>query len=371
MLNRLGALIRKELIQFVRDPILVGFVLLAPAIQITLLGRAIGQDIRDIPVAVIDYDLSPLSREIITALDNTEELIVSQYPANLDEARQLIDADEVMAVVVIPRGFMSGTRSLTDTPQIQVVLDGTTGFIAARALAAAQGAIQSLVAGAVVASGQTSYSGITVSVDAVFNRVLSLQPDAISSQLALITFEVIALVAAMGFVRERELGTIEMLSITPLRRLELIAGKALTPLIIGIIDFLLMFGVTQVVFHVPMRGSFALLFGLTVLYLMCETCYALLVSTVTRTQQQAVTVVFVWAMLGLTLSGYLVPITNLPKVMQWASWLIPLRHYIALVGGVMLKGAGPMALLPDMVPLGILTVGMLFVTTRTLSRAIE
>lgn len=371
MLNRLGALIRKELIQFVRDPVLVGFVLLAPAIQITLLGRAIGRDIRDIPVAVIDYDLTSLSREIITALDNTEELTVSYYPANLEEARRLIDADEVMAVVVIPRGFMSGTRSLTDTPQIQVVLDGTTGFIAARVLAAAQGAIQSLAAGAVVASNQVSYSGIDISIDAVFNRALSLRPDAIASQLALITFEVITLVAAMGFVRERELGTIEMLSITPLKRLELIAGKALTPLIIGIIDFLLMFGVTQIVFRVPMRGSFALLLGLTTLYLMCETCYALLISIVTRSQQQAVTVVFVWAMLGLTLSGYLVPITSLPRVMQWASWLIPLRHYIPIVRGVMLKGAGLAALLPDVAALGVLMVGMLFITSRTLSRAIE
>jgi ABC-2 type transport system permease protein len=222
-----------------------------------------------------------------------------------------------------------------------------------------------------VTSATQSPSGVRLYVEALFNRTMDFRLHSITAQLALITFQITTLVAVMGIVREREIGTIEMLTITPLRKLELIAGKAITPLIIGIIDFLVMFAVTQVVFRVPMRGSFLLLFGLTALYLFCEIGYALMLSTITRSQQQAVTMVFIWAMVGITLSGYLVPVSRLPEALQWVSWFVPLRHYLAIVRGLMLKGAGTAALWPEAVAIVALSVLIVFATTRTLSRVIE
>lgn len=371
MIHRLASLINKELIQFTRDRILLTFVLVGPAIQLIMLGRAISQDIQDIPVAVIDYDLSPLSREIVTALDNTRELVVAFHPDNLQEARTLMDDGDVMAVMVIPRGFMAGTRTTTEVPQIQVFLDGVSSLIASRTLMAAQGAVQSLAEDVVITGNSPPPGGIRLYVDALFNRALDFRPHSITAQLAFITFQTATLVAVMGVVREREIGTIEMLTITPLKRLELIAGKAITPLLVGIIDFLIMFTVTQVVFHVPFRGSFPLFFGLTILYLMCEICYALVISTIARSQQQAVTLIFVWAMVAMTLSGYLVPITRLPVTMQRISWFIPLRHYLAIVRSLMLKGAGLLAVWQHALAIGFLVFVMTFVTTRTLSRVIE
>ncbi len=371
MIYRLRTLITKEILQFVRDRVLFTFALLGPALQIMLLGRAIGQDIANMPVAVVDYDLSPLSRQIITALDNTRELVVAYYPTNLDEATRLINRGEVMGIVVIPRGFMEGTRSATAVPQLQVIIDGVSALVAARTLSAAQGAVQSLVQDAAVSGGLRSSGGIRISAEALFNRALDFRPDAITSQLGLIVFEITTLVAVMGIVREREIGTMEMLTITPLRRLELIAGKAITPLIIGTLNFLVMLLVTQAVFAVPLRGSFWLLLGLTVLYLGCEIAYALMVSTVARSQQQATTVVFTWAMLALTLCGYLVPVTTFPKVLQWLSWAVPLRHYLTIVRSVMLKGADLAALWPHVVALVVLGTAMTFLTTRTLSRMME
>jgi ABC-2 type transport system permease protein len=371
MLHRLVTLITKEIIQFTRDPVLLAFSLLGPALQIMLLGRAIGQDISNMPVAVMDYDLSPLSREIVTALDNTDELVVAHFPTDLDEASGLIDRGAVMGIVIIPPGFMQDTQSATEVGQIQVIIDGVSSLIAARTLGAAQGAVQSLVEDVVVTSSQRPPGGIRIFTDPVFNRSLDFRPDSIASQLGLIVFEITTLVAVMGIVREREIGTLEMLTITPLKRMELIAGKAITPLVIGTLNFLVMLGVTQVVFQVPFRGAFWTLFLLTLLYLGCEICYALMVSTITRSQQQATTVVFVWAMVALTLSGYLVPITTLPKAMQWLSWLVPLRHYLTILRSVMLKGSTAAALLPD--ALAILFIGalMVVITTRTLSRVIE
>jgi ABC-2 type transport system permease protein len=372
MIHRMAALVTKEFIQIRRDPVLLIFALVGPMLQLVMLGNAISRDIVDIPVGIIDYDVSPLSREIIAALDNTSELQVVRYPQSMQEAEALIDSSEVMAVVVIPRLFMERTRSGTDVPQIQVVLDGGgSSFTAGSALRAAQGAVQSLANSTSLVAGSEPDGGIELSVEALYNRALDLRPHSITAQLAFITFQITTLVAVMGVVREREIGTIEMLTITPLRRLELIAGKAITPLIIGIIDFFVMFLVTQVVFAIPIRGSFILLLGLTVLYLICEIGFALMLSTITRSQQQAVTLVFVWSMVAITMSGYLVPISRLPRFMQWLTWFVPLRHYLSIVRTLMLKGGGIIEVLPSAAAILALTVMMIFVTTRTLSRVIE
>jgi ABC-2 type transport system permease protein len=371
VLNRLAALIAKEIRQFTRDRVLMFFSLLGPAIQIVLLGYSISQDIVDIPVAIIDYDVSALSREIATALDNTRELSVAYFPENLAAAQDLIDRGEAMALVVIPDGFMAKVGNPNRIPQIQVIVDGVSSLVAARTVGAAQGAIQSLVESAAAASNQPPPGGIRIYAEALFNRAMDLRPDAQTSQLGLITFEITMVVAVMGIVREREIGTLEMLTITPLRQLEIIAGKALTPLLIGTINFLTMLIVTRFAFHIPLRGSFGVLLGMTVVYLMCEVAFALLISTIARSQQQATTVVFVWAMCALTLSGYLVPISTLPKAMQWMSWFIPLRHYLTVLRSVMLKGSGLAQMIPDALALGALAAGMVLITTRTLRRVFD
>jgi len=370
MLHRLTALIQKELIQFSRDRVLLLFALLGPAIQLMLLGRTIGQDITNIPIGVIDYDHTALSREIATALDNTSELIVAYYPDDLPEARQLVDNAAILGFIVIPDNFQRDSLDPTITPQVQVVIDGNSSIIAGRTLQAAQGAVQALVSDAAVVANRPP-SGIRVYVDALYNRALSFRPDSIASQLGLITFQMTTLVAVMGIVREREIGTIEMLTITPLSRLELIAGKAITPLIMGSLNFLVMLGITQVVFDLPLRGSFWLLLALTVLYLCTEITYALIVSTLARTQQQATTMVFIWAMVAMTLSGYLVPITTLPRSLQWISWAVPLRHYLAILRPIILKGATFTNLWPHAAALTVLALAMVVLTTRTLSRLID
>ena len=134
---------------------------------------------------------------------------------------------------------------------------------------------------------------------ALYNQTLDQRWHSISSMLGLIAFEVTVLLGVMGLVREREMGTLEQIAITPMRRLELIAGKAVVPLVVGLFAFVVMFLIAQAVFGLPMRGSFGLLFGLTVVYLLTECSYSLLLSAVSRTQQQAVTMVFVWLILAL------------------------------------------------------------------------
>jgi ABC-2 type transport system permease protein len=370
--NRLGALIQKELIQILRDRLLIFFAIVGPAMQLYLMGNAVSSDIAGIVVAVIDQDHSELSRDIITALDNTQELVVTHFPQTLAEARHLIDTGEATGIVIIPPNFSADTETGVDVPQIQVILDGTHIITAVRALGAAQNAVDSLGRDVVVArAGGSTPGGIQLSAEALYNRALDFRPHSVTAQFAFVTFQITALVSVMGIVRERELGTLEMLSITPLRRLEIIAGKAISPLLIGMLDFFVMYSVTQIIFEVGNRGSFLLLVALTLLYLVGEIGFSLMISTVTRTQQQAVTAVFIWAMLCITLSGYMVPVERLHPVLRVFSNVIPLRHYLAIVRGIILKGAGVQALWVHIAALVGLGIGMIFLTRRTLSRVLE
>ncbi len=371
-LNRLGALIQKELIQILRDRMLVFFAIVGPALQLYLMGNAVGSDITGLVVAVIDQDRSVLSREIITALDNTRELEVALFPNSLAEGRQLMDDGEITGLVIIPPDFEAQTQTGIDAPQIQVILDGTQIVTAVRALGAAQSAVDSLGRDVVVTrAGGILPGGIELAAEALYNRSLDHVPHSVTAQFAFVTFQITALVSVMGIVRERELGTLEMLSITPLQRLEIIAGKAITPLLIGTLDFFVMYGVTRIVFGVENRGSFPLLVVLTLLYLVSETGFSLMISTVTRNQQQAVTAVFIWAMLCITLSGYMVPVERLPGILRAFSTIIPLRHYLAIVRGIILKGAGVRALWSHILALVGLAIGVIFLTRRTLTRVIE
>ena len=370
--NRLSALIQKELIQVFRDRMLIFFAIVGPALQLYLMGNAVGRDVTGLAVAVVDQDRSVLSREIITALDNTRELEVTHFPTSMVEGRGLIDEGEIAGLVIIPPGFEAQTETGTDAPQIQVVLDGAQIVTAVRALSAARSAVDSLGRDVVIArAGGYVPGGVQLAVEALYNRALDFQPHSVTAQFAFVTFQITALVSVMGIVRERELGTLEMLSITPLQRLEIIAGKAITPLVIGLLDFFVMYGVTRLVFGIENRGSFPLLVALTLLYLVSEIGFALMISTVTRTQQQAVTAVFIWAMLCITLSGYMVPVERLPAVLRTFSTIIPLRHYLAIVRGIILKGAGVQALWLHIVALIGLALGMVFITRRTLTRVIE
>jgi ABC-2 type transport system permease protein len=368
MFNRLRSMLSKELLQFLRDPLLLSVTLIVPALELLLIGGGVGGSVSGIATAVVDRDRSRLSREVGAALDNTQELFVSHYPETFDEAHALIDDGLVNALVVIPEGFGEDVRS-GQAVQVQLVLDGSNVVVAGEAQTAAQGAIETLGWGVSVAStGDLAPGGIDLRQEALYNQALDARPNNLTALLAFIVFEVAMLATVMSVVREREAGTLEQVSITPLRRVEMIAGKALSPLIVALVNFVILFGVVRLLFDLPIRGSFILLTLLTVLYLISEICVSLMISSVSRTQQQAITIAFIWIMLTLTMSGYMVQIVRLPDALQLASNALPLRHYIVIVRAIMLKGAGLRALWPNALALLILDVVVVGVTSLVLRR---
>ena len=185
-----------------------------------------------------------------------------------------------------------------------------------------------------------------------FNPQLESRHFMIPGVLALVLLVVTANLAAMAIVREKEVGTLEQLNVTPLRRWELIAGKLLPYGLIGMVDVLLVVAVAVFWFEVPLRGSFALLFGLSMIYVLCTLGLGLFVSTISETQQQAMmTAVFFFLMPMIYLSGFIFPIENMPAVIQRVTYLIPLRYFLVIVRGIFLKGIGMEVLWPQVAAL--------------------
>jgi len=204
-----------------------------------------------------------------------------------------------------------------------------------------------------------------------FNPTFNFRYFSIPAQVGFIIYQVTLTVASIGLARERELGTLEQLIVMPLRRIELVIGKAIPALLIGVLNFLLMLAVAVFVFQVPMRGSLSLLFLLTLLFVTVEIGYGILISGIARTQQQAILLVFVLAMVDMAFSGYMVRVKHLPAVLQAIANMIPFHHYLTIIRGVMLKGAGLDVLWPQAA--AVLLIGLLVtaVAVRNLSRSLD
>jgi ABC-2 type transport system permease protein len=184
-------------------------------------------------------------------------------------------------------------------------------------------------------------------------------------------YQVALIVAALGLTRERELGTLEQLLVTPLRRLELIAGKAIPAVLIATVDFLLMYAVIKFGFDVPMRGSFVVLFGLSMLFIAAQVGWGLIVSSLSKNQQQAVLMVFVLALVDVSFSGYVMPVDHLPAMLRIVSQLFPLQHYLIVIRSVMLKGAGLAAVWQEALALAALSAGSISVAVISLRSRME
>jgi ABC-2 type transport system permease protein len=343
-------------------------ILVGPVLQLALIARATTQGFHHQPIVVMDQDRSMLSRRILEAFDNTEELRVIAFLASPDEIDPWLDRNQAIMAVTIPPGLEADLAR--GTPQIQLLVDGSKSASASYAIAAATGAINSTAA----SYGQ-SLAGdlpmLAVRTQVRFNPALNVSYFVISAQLGFIIYQVALIVAALGITRERELGTLEQLLVTPLRRVELIVGKAIPAVVVATVNFFVVFLIVNQGFELPMRGSFALLFGLSVLFVIAEVGWGLMISAFSHTQQQAVLLVFVLAMTDVAFSGYTVPVERLPQVMQWIAQLFPFQHYLQILRGVMLRGADLSTLWPQALALVILTIGSVSIALFALRRRLD
>lgn len=379
MLARTWQVIVKELLHFRRDRVLAAFLFIFPVMQLFLVAQTAGSDASNLPLAVFDQDRSPASRALIQALDNTTELTLRYTPASLEEVQRLLDIGAATAAVVIPPGLARSLQSTGRPAQVQVLVDGSNVTGSSAALTAAEGALTSTLLrtlagrGGTAALAQTSPAtpAVALATTVRFNPELEGRYVAIPGLFAFIVYQIAMVVASVTLVRERELGTLEQLAVTPVRRVELLTGKGIPAILVGMANFFLLLAVVVGPLGVPMRGSYALLAALSALFVATEVAVGLVVSAMSRTQQQAVLIVFPLAMLDFALSGYLVPVESMPQGLQVLSLFSPLRHYMKILKDIMLKGADMSTLWPSALALAALALVVGLLALRNVMRSFE
>jgi len=367
MLYRIWNLIVKELIQLRRDQLMVLFVLFGPLSEMLMVAWSTSQGIEHLPTAVLDLDRTVASRGLITAMINTETYD-PYFVETMDQVTQDVSYGRALAAWVIPHGFQAQLNDADpEPPQVQVIVDGTDVAAARTAAEVAPGVVASYGQKVTLQPAQAqggSVIPLDVSLRVWFNEEMKESNFMIPSELGFIAAAIASMVAAMGIARERELGTLEQLMVTPIRPLELVLGKITVALVLGYTEFLLMLGMVIWLFDVPMRGSLPLLLVTAFFYMIVELGWGIAVSAVSSSQMQALLIGFAIVMVMIIFCGYAFPVETMPPLMQAVSNIFPLKHWLIILRAILLKGAGVEVFWPQL--LAIAGLGMVIYTGTVL-----
>jgi len=377
MWNRIRGIIQKEFFQTLRDPRAVGLLIGPPILQLILFGYAVNLDIENARTAWMDADRTPESRELLAAFQGSRYFRITEAPATDAEVRDLLDHGKVQVVVRILPGFSRDVQR-GNSAQVQILVDGTNSNTAAivsgyaTQIVNAYGAKKLANRGSPSLAPRGSAPAVTraafVAVPTAQSRVwfnpalksrVYFVPGVIVNIIALVTI----MLTAMSIVREKEIGTMEQLMVTPIRPAELIVGKLLPFAMVGIIEVVLVIAAALLVFGIPVRGSIPLLFVCSLLFLLSSLGVGLFISTISLTQQQAMMASFLYFMPAMLLSGFAFPIRNMPVPVQYLTYLNPLRYFMRIVRDLFLKGAGMETLWQSMVALALFGVVILSLST--------
>lgn len=360
-LARVREMVLKEFRQVLRDARLRGVIFVAPIIQLLAFGYAVSTDVRNTSTLVVDLDRSRASRELVDAFTSSGYFRLvgrSDRPADLVRA---LDRGDAAVGLLIPADF---SRSLghPEGAQVQLLLDGTNSNTATVARSYAERIVQLYGARVGPAPGAV---GVDLRQRAWFNPDLASRDYNVPAVIGAIMLLISLLLTSLAIVREREIGTLEQLAVSPLTPGELIAGKTIPFAIIGLVDMLLVSVVAVLWFGIPLVGSVAMLLLAGVLFLLAALGLGLLISTAASTQQEAFMVSFLVYMPSMLLSGFMFPVTSMPEYFQWLTLLNPLRHFLEIVRAVFLKGVGPADLWSQYAALLVMGAGLLaFATAR-------
>jgi len=350
-LERIGGLIRKEFKQLFRDERMRRMIFVSPILQLIIFGYAVSTDVRHVSLFVVDHDHTQASRALVEALTAGDYFrVVGRSDRTADIADALDNGRATVALQIPPhyardlqaaiaRGFQGGEGA-----HVQVVVDGTNSNVATIALGYAEQIIRTHGLGQL---GVTITPPVDLRERAWFNPALVSRNYNIPAVIGTIMLMMSLMLTSLAVVRERELGTLEQLMVSPLTPGELIAGKTIPFGIIALFDLVVITAVALAWFHIPFLGQAPLLMLAAFLFLLSALGMGLLISTVSNTQQEAFLTTFFTMLPVMMLSGFMFPVTSMPKAFQWFTLLNPLRHYLEIVRAVFLKGAGFSALWPQ------------------------
>jgi ABC-2 type transport system permease protein len=374
MFRRIWSLTVKEFIHLRNDWWMPAFMLIGGAMELLLVGWATSRPITNLPMMVFDQDKSAASRSVVTALENTGTFHLQAHVENMQTIQDALDRGQINAALVIPPGFDEQIHSSSGKPVLFVILNGAESTPANAALRAVQGVANDLgekIAIQRLGLDSAQFAGFNPSLRVWFNEALSEAYYTTPAELGLMLEFTVLLFAALAFSRERELGTLEQLLVMPFSSMEIIIGKSIPVIIVGFFDFFLMLGMVHFAFGVPLRGSLPLLIILAFAYLLVELSKGLVISVISRTQHQAFLLIFLVGMADFMFTGYAAPVESMPVALQWFANLIPAHHWLSILRGLLLKGAGLSVLWPHVAALIALGLVIGTFSLRFVRRALD
>lgn len=341
---RLWQMIRKELRQMLRDPRSKRMLFAAPIAQLIMFGYAVNTDVRNAALFVVDLDRTAVSRELVSALTASGHFRVvgtAERPAALVDA---LDHGHALVGLEIPAGFTADIDAGRPVA-VQLLVDGTTANTANVALGYATQIVARFARAQEIdrlrASGlPVQKAGVDFRARAWYNPDLVSRVYNVPAVMGTIMLIMGLLLTSLAVVREREMGTLEQLMVSPLRPAELILGKTLPVVFVSFVQLLLIVAVALFCFDIPLRGGIDVLLGASFCFTLSCLGLGLFISTVSNTQQEAFMAMFFFLLPAIMLSGFMFPIQNMPEPLQPITLLNPLRHYLVVVRGVFLRGAG-------------------------------
>ena len=376
MFERLKRMFIKEFLQMFRDPRMRIVLFGVPLIQLVIMAFAMTMDVTAIKTAVIDQDNTPESRELLKRFSSSGYFEVVGHVESLSEVTRLLDTSSVQALILIQPGFAQDLRG-GSTAQVQLLSDGTDSNTTAVLMGYAT-QIVTQYASEVAALRIESLMGtgasppmITMETRSWFNPNLESRYYYVPGLIAIMLILLSMMVASIAIVREKEGGTIEQVMVTPIRKIEFILGKTLPYLIVGYIVMTLMFIIARIIFGIHIQGSVLLLYCLTGIYLAGNLGLALLISVSAHTQQQALLTAFFILMPAILLSGFIFPINNMPLPVQYATFVNPMRWYMEIIRGVVMKGVGIAPLTRAIAGQSILAIIFLMIATTRFRKTLE
>ena len=381
MRQRIRTIIHKEFRQVLRDPRMRGLLFIPPLMQLLIFGYAANLDVNNARIAWMDEDHSPNSRELLSQFLGSGRFLITATPSSEAEMQDAMDRGRVDGVIRVLPGFARDIERGRSTG-VQVLLDGSNSNSASIVSAYAAQTIARYAAEVMedrqrqklVAAGVPMHPAIpqvTTETRVWFNPELKSRNYFIPGVIVNIIMLTTLSLTTMAIVREKELGTMEQLMVTPIRPAELILGKTLPFVLIGLWDMLLVLAASLVIFHIPFVGSFWLLTLASLLFILTTLGAGLFISTISRTQQQANMATFLLFQPFMMLSGFTFPIRSMPAAVQWFTYFNPMRYFLEVVRGIFLKGSGFDTLWPNLAALAVFGVAILWLSVQRFHKTLE
>ncbi len=362
----LDHLIKKEFIQILRSRPMIAITFGAPIIQLIVLGFAISGDIDNVPAAVTDLDKTALSRSLVHTLDESPYIDIRSRPGDPRAAAPLLEHGDVLLSVTIPRNFRNDLLR-GERPAIGVTADAQNSQVALTATGYVRRIVLSWALESLRAEtpGKRGPASVDVESRIWYNEELKSVYFMVPGIIVVLVTVITLMLTAMAIVREREIGTLEQLLVTPISRIEMILGKTIPFAVLGMIEVVIALVIARTVYGIFIAGSVPLFLAISLLYILCTLGIGLFISTFTQTQQQALFAAWFAMVYCILMSGFFLPIQNMPDVVRALTYINPLRYFMTVVRELFLKGAGAADLAPQIAALAVIAV---FINTLSVIR---